>query len=148
MALMQMNGRDILQHRFELYQSMARTLLDTWNRESGRKTFSGEELSLVEDVLGRFAERLQSDDGLLTGSDIEMISNQAFVAFFKQPLHEIKNQSVAELIEALRRSSGLFAEVGDDLYCNVNCASLLGHKPSEMRSFSSNSFRVLRESIR
>jgi hypothetical protein len=117
MAFMQMNGRDVLQHRFELYQAVTHTLLDTWNRESGRKMFSEEELSLVEDLLGRFADRLQNDDILLSTYDIEIITRQAMADFYRLQVHEIKTYAVAQLIETLRRSSGLFAEVGDGLFC-------------------------------
>jgi hypothetical protein len=120
MAFMQMNGRDVLQYRFALYQAITRTLLDTWNRESGRKMFSGEELSLVEDLLGRFAERLQNDDSLLTTYDIESITRQVMANFYRLQVHEIKDHNIAQLIETLRRSSGLFAEVGDDLFCFAN----------------------------
>ena len=120
MAFMQMNGRDVLQHRFDLYQVVTRTLLDTWNRESGRKMFSEEELSLVEDVLGRFADRLQNDDGLLSTYDIEIITRQAIADFYQLQVHEIKAHKIGQLVETLRRSSGLFAEVGDGLYCFAN----------------------------
>jgi NACHT domain-containing protein len=120
MAFMQMNGRNVLQHRFDLYQAVTRTLLDTWNRESGRKMLSGEELSLVEDLLGRFADRLQNDDGLLTTYDIEIITRQAMADFYRLQVHEIKEYNIAQLVETLRRSSGLFAEVGDDLFCFAN----------------------------
>jgi hypothetical protein len=120
MAFMQMNGRDVLQHRFDLYQAVTRTLLDTWNRESGRKMFSGEELSLAKDVLGRFADRLQNEDGLLSTDDVEIITRQAMADFHRLQVHEIKEYNIAQLIETLRRSSGLFAEVGDDLFCFAN----------------------------
>ena len=122
MAFMQMNGQDVLHHRFDLYQAVTRTLLDTWNRESGRKMFSEEELSLVEDVLGRFADRLQNDDVLLSTSEIELITRQAMADFYQLQAHEIKTHTIAQLIETLRRSSGLFAEVGDSLYCFANQA--------------------------
>jgi hypothetical protein len=120
MAFMQMNGRDVFQRRFELYRAVTRTLLDTWNRESGRKMFSEEELLLVEDLLGRFAERLQKDDSLLITYDMEIITRQAMADFYRSQVHEIKDHSIAQLIETLRRSSGLFAEVGDDLFCFAN----------------------------
>ncbi len=120
MAFMQMNGRDVLQHRFDLYQAITRTLLDTWNRESGRKMFSEEELSLVEDLLGRFADRLQNDGGLLSTNEIEIITHQAMADFYQLQVHEIKDHNIARLIETLRRSSGLFAEVGDALFCFAN----------------------------
>ena len=117
MVFMQMNGQDVFQHRFDLYQAVTHTLLDTWNRESGRKMFSEEELSLVEDVLGRFADRLQNDDVLLSTSNVEIITRQAMADFYRVQVQEVKTHTVAQLLETLRRSSGLFAEVGDDLYC-------------------------------
>jgi hypothetical protein len=120
MAFMQMNGRDVLRHRFDLYQAVTRTLLDTWNRESGRKMFSEEELALVEDLLGRFAYRLQNDDVLLNTYDIEAITRQTKADFYRLQVPEIKTHTIAQLIETLRRSSGLFAEVGDGLFCFAN----------------------------
>jgi hypothetical protein len=120
MVFMQMNGRDILQHRFYLYQAVARTLLDTWNRESGRKMFSEDELSLVDDLLARFAYRLQNADVLLTTYDVDIITRQSIADFYRLQAQEIKTHTVAQLIETLRRSGGLFAEVGDGLFCFAN----------------------------
>ena len=37
-------------------------------------------------------------------------------------MHEIKKHSIDQLVETLSRSSGLFAEVGDGLYCFANQA--------------------------
>ncbi len=122
MSFMQLNGRDVLHHRFDLYQAVTRTLLDTWNRESGRKMFSEEELSLVEDLLGRFADRMQNDDVLLSTYDIDIITRQAMADFYRLQEHEIKTHTIAQLVETLRRSSGLFAEVGDGLFCFANQA--------------------------
>src|SRR5260370_19252924 len=76
MAFIRANDRNLLLHRFELYKLVTRTVLDTWNQESGRHAFSGAELSLVEDVLGRCGDRLQADDGVLSGYDVEMIVRQ------------------------------------------------------------------------
>lgn len=122
MAFIQANGRNLLLHRFELYKMLTRTLLDTWNQESGRHAFSGAELSLVEDVLGRCGDRLQADDGVLSGYDVESIARQAMAESYHVQAQEIEENDITQLILALRRSSGLFAEVGDDFYCFANQA--------------------------
>ena len=120
MAFIQANGRDLLRYRFDLYKLVTYTLLDTWNQESGRKMFPGEEIPLVEDLLGRFANRLQNDDGILSGYDVEMITRQTMAEFYHLQAHEVTENDIAQLVETLRRSSGLFAEVGDDLFCFAN----------------------------
>jgi hypothetical protein len=122
MVFMQINGQDVFQHRFDLYQVVTRTLLDTWNRESGRKMFSEEEISLVEDVLARFAYHLQNDDVLLSIFDTEIITRQAMADVYRLQLYEIKLHTIKQLVETLRRSSGLFAEVGEGLFCFPNQA--------------------------
>jgi hypothetical protein len=122
MAFIQANDKDLLRYRFDLYKLVTRTLLDTWNQGSGRKIFSAEEISLVEDALGRFADCLQRDEGLLSSYDVELIARQALAEFYHLQVHEVKDNDVAQLIEKLRRSSGVFAEVGDDLFCFANQA--------------------------
>jgi hypothetical protein len=82
--------------------------------------FSEEELSLVEDVLGRFAFHLQNDDILLSISDIEVITRQAIADFYRLQVYEIKMHTITQLVETPRRSSGLFAEVGNGLFCFAN----------------------------
>jgi hypothetical protein len=120
MAFMQLNNRDVLQHRFDLYQAITRTLLDTWNRESGRKMLTEEELSLVEDLLSRFANRLLNDAVLLRTHETVMITRQAMADFYRLQLPEIKAHHSLQLLETIRRSSGLFGEVGDNLLCFAN----------------------------
>jgi hypothetical protein len=88
-------------------------LLDTWNRESGRKAFSREEILLAEKVLSHFAYHLQVNNGILTANDVEMITLQAMTRFYQQQATEINRNVIEEFIETLRRSSGLFAEVGE-----------------------------------
>lgn len=82
--------------------------------------FSGEEISLVEDLLGRFADRLQNDHGFLSANEVEIITRQTMPEFYQLQVHEIRENNIAQLVETLRRSSGLFAEVGDDLFCFAN----------------------------
>ena len=139
-AFFQTRNRELLSHRFNLYQVVTRTLLDTWNRESGRKMFSEAQVQLVENLLGRFAEHLQNDDSMLGRYDVEMITRQTMAEFYRQQVHEIKENDVAQLVETLRRSSGLFAQVGDDLFYFANqtfqdyfAALHLIHMPREER---------------
>jgi hypothetical protein len=120
MAFFQANGRDLLQYRFDIYKLVTRTLLDSWNQESGRRMFSGEEIAFVEDLLSRFADRLQDDERLLGRYDVEMITQQTIAEFYHLQVHEIKEHHMTRLVEMLRRSSGLFAEAGDDLFCFAN----------------------------
>jgi hypothetical protein len=117
MAFMQANGSNILLQRFDLYQMVTRTLLDSWNRESGRTVFSRDEISLAEDVLSRFAYHLQESDGLLRAYDVAILTRQAMAEFYHRQAHEVKEDEIAFFIETLRRSSGLFVEVGDELFC-------------------------------
>lgn len=71
-------------------------------------------------VLSRFADRLQNDDSLLRKHEIEIITRRAMTDFYRLQDHEIKANNVAQLLETLRRSSGLFGEVGDGLFCFAN----------------------------
>src|SRR6266700_7594562 len=58
MMLLQASGRNLFQYRIELYQMVTHTLLDTWNRDSGRSMFSDEEIPVAEQLLSNFAFHL------------------------------------------------------------------------------------------
>ena len=117
MIFVQTNGRDILQNRFELYQMITKTLLDTWNRESGRKMFSGEEISLAENVLSSLAYSItQTSTGILTVEEVELVVRQVISVFYRQQTQEVNENTVTLFIETLCKSSGLFANVGEGLY--------------------------------
>ena len=117
MIFVQTNGRDILQNRFELYQMITKTLLDTWNRESGRKMFSGEEISLAENVLSSLAYSItQTSTRILTVEEVELVVRQVISVFYRQQAQEVNENTVTLFIETLCKSSGLFANVGEGLY--------------------------------
>jgi hypothetical protein len=120
MVLLQVSGRDLLQHRIELCQMLTCTLLDTWNRESGRKMFSGAEMPLAEQLLSSLAFRLYESSTPLTGFDVAMTTRQTLAAFQQREPAEIREEDVMQFIETLRRSSGLFAEGGEDLFYFAN----------------------------
>ncbi|GAC1635390.1 MAG: hypothetical protein NVS4B11_37610 [Ktedonobacteraceae bacterium] len=120
MAFLQANGKDLLLSRFDLYQMITRTLLDTWNRESGRKMFSEEEMLLVETLLCHLADRLQNSNELLTRYDIEITTRKTMSMFYAKQEQVFKENEITYVIETMRRSSGLFVEVGDNLFCFAN----------------------------
>jgi hypothetical protein len=116
MVLLHVSGRNLLHHRLELCQMLTRTLLDTWNRESGRRMFSGEEMPLAEQLLGTLAFCLHESGTPLSGFDVTMTTRQTLAAFQQRQPGEIKEHEIIQFIETLRRSSGLFVEGGEDLY--------------------------------
>jgi hypothetical protein len=122
MVLLQASGRNLLQHRIELYQMLTRTLLDTWNRESGRRMFSGEEMPLAEQLLGNLAFRLHESGTPISGFDVMMTTRQTLATFQQRQPVEIREHDIMQFIETLRRSSGLFVEGGEDLYYFANRA--------------------------
>ena len=99
-------------------------------------------------MLGRFADRLQNDDVLLSAYDIEIITRQAMADFYRLQVYEIKTHTIAQLIETLRRSSELFAEIGDGLFCFANQAFqnyfaalyLISKSPEERRELAAKRF--------
>jgi hypothetical protein len=116
MVLLHASGRDLLQHHIELCQMLTRTLLDTWNRESGRRMFSGEEMPLAEQLLGNLAFRLHESGVPLSRFDVMMTTRQTLATFQQRQPGEIREHDIMQFIETLRRSSGLFVEGGEDLY--------------------------------
>ena len=116
MVLLHASGRDLLQNHLELCQMLTRTLLDTWNRESGRRMFSGEEMPLAEQLLGNLAFRLHESGTPLSRFDVMMTTRQTLATFKQRQPGEIREHDIMQFIETLRRSSGLFVEGGEDLY--------------------------------
>jgi len=120
MVLLQASGRNLLVHPIELYQMVTRTLLDTWNWESGRKMFLSEEIPLAEQLLSNLAFRLHESGTMLTAYDVAMTTRQTLAAFHQRQPGEIRESETAQFIETLRRSSGLFIEGGEDLFYFAN----------------------------
>lgn len=120
MTFLQANGKDILLSRFDLYRMITQTLLDSWNRKSGRKMFSEEEMPLIETLLCHLANRLQNSNELLTRDDVETTTRKAMAMFYLKQEQVIKEYEISHIIETLRRSSGIFVEVGDNLFCFAN----------------------------
>jgi hypothetical protein len=116
MVLLHVSGRDLLQHHLELCQMLTRTLLDTWNRESGRRMFSVEEMTLAEQLLGNLAFRLHESGTPLSRFDVMLTTRQTMATFKQRQPGEIREHDIMQFIETLRRSSGLFVEGGEDLY--------------------------------
>jgi hypothetical protein len=116
MVILQASGRNLPQQRMELYQMITRTLLDTWNRESGRKMFTDEELPLAEQLLTNLAFQLQVSGGMLTAYDVAMTTRQTHATFYHRQLNEIGESDITQFMETLRRSSGLVVEGGEDLF--------------------------------
>jgi len=120
MVTLQASGRKLPLQRMELYQMITRTLLDTWNQESGRTMFTDEELPLAEQLLSNLAYQLQENDGMLTAYDVAMTTRQTLAAFYQRQLNEVRESDITQFIKTLRRSSGLIVEGGEDLFYFAN----------------------------
>ena len=120
MAVLQASGRDILRYRMELYEMVIRTHLDTWNRESGRKMFSERELPLAEQILSSLAYHLQVKNAPLTKDEVIVTTRQITADFSQLRPVDIFESDIVQFIETLRRSSGLLAEGGDNLFYFAN----------------------------
>ncbi len=120
MLLLRASGRKLPLQRMELYQIIARTLLDTWNRESRRKMFIGEELLLAEQLLSNLAYQLQGSEGMLTAEEVAMITRQTLATFYQLQLSEVSESESVQFIETLRKSSGLVVHGGEDLFYFIN----------------------------
>lgn len=120
MVLLRASGRKLPLQRMELYQMITRTLLDTWNRESRRKMFTGEELLLAEQLLSNLAYQLQGSDSMLTAYDVAIITRQTLATFYQLQLSEVSESDSIQFIETLRRSSGLVVHGGEDLFYFIN----------------------------
>ena len=144
MTLLHMSGWNLRTQRMELYQILVRTLLETWNQESGRAMVSDEEVPLAEHLLSMLAYRLQEQAVPLTTDEVLMTTRQAMTERQQWKPGELKEGEVSQFIETLRRSSGLFVEGGEDLYYFANRAfqdcyaahSLLHMAPSELKQFA------------
>lgn len=119
-VILQASGRKLPLQRMELYQMITRTLLDTWNRESERTMFTGEELPLAEQLLSNLAYQLQEGDGMLTADDVSMTTCQILAAFYQRQLSEVREIDIIQFIKTLRGSSGLLVEGGEDLFYFAN----------------------------
>jgi len=120
MVILRASGRELPLQRMELYQMITRTLLDTWNRESGRKTFTGDELLLAEQLLSNLAYHIQGSDGMLTAYDAAAVTRQTLATFYQVQPGEVSETEITQFIETLRRSSGLVVEGGEDLFYFIN----------------------------
>ncbi len=120
MAILQASGRTLPAHRLELCQMLTRTLLDTWNQESGRAMFSAGELPLAELLLSTFAYRLHTHAPALSASEVIAITRQTMAEYHGRQAQEITEDTILRFIETLRSSSGLFVEVGEQLFCFAN----------------------------
>ena len=120
MVLLQASGRNLLEHRLELYQMITRTLLDYWNRESGRKMFTSEEIPLAEQLLSNLAYSLYERGTMLTAYDVMMTTRMTLATFYQRQAGEIRESDITQFIETLRWSSGLFVEGGEDLFYFAN----------------------------
>jgi energy-coupling factor transporter ATP-binding protein EcfA2 len=120
MAIFQASGRSLSSHQLELYQMLTRTLLDTWNQESGRAMFSAGELPLAGLLLSNFAYRLHTYAPALSASEVIAITRQAMAEFYGKREQEITGDTILQCIDTLRSSSGLFVEVGEQIYYFAN----------------------------
>ncbi len=120
MELLQVSGRNLFQSRIELCQMITRTLLDNWNRESGRKMFPSEEIPLAEQLLSNLSYRLQESGAMLTTFDVQTTTRHTLATYYQRQPGEIKANDISQFIETLRLSSGLFVEGGEDLFYFAN----------------------------
>src|SRR5258708_33997571 len=107
MAILQASGRTLPAHRLELCQMLTRTLLDTWNQESGRAMFSAGELPLAELLLSTFAYRLHTHAPALSASEVIAITHQTMAENYGRQGQEITGDTILHFIETLPTSWGL-----------------------------------------
>jgi hypothetical protein len=100
----------------KLCQMITRTFLDYWNRESGRKMFSSDEVPLAEQLLGNLAYSIHGGGTLLTAYDVRTTTRHTLTTFYHRQPGEITQGEITQFIETLRRSSGLFVEGGEGLF--------------------------------
>ena len=115
MTLLHMSGWNLHSQRMELYQMVVRTLLDTWNQESGHTMFSGEEMPQVERLLSMLAYHQQEQAIPLTTDEVMMVAHQVMAEVQQRKPGEFKEREISQILKTLRRSSGLFVEGGEDL---------------------------------
>ena len=143
MAVLHTSGRIFPYQRMELYRMIVHTLLTTWNQESGRAMFSGEENPLAELLLSNIAYCLHNGPPVLSAYDLHLLTRETMVAFNLRQANEIKEGDIRLFIETLRRSSGLLVEIGENLFCLASLAFqdyfvaeyLLRKPPEELKQF-------------
>jgi len=116
LALVQKGSKEALPHRrIELYETVTRLLLRDWNRMSGRRIFSDEEIPLVEKILGELAYQMLSSDLLLTSKKVQSIIREAIARAKNRPVKRISDSSVSAFLRTLCLT-GLFGTTGVDLF--------------------------------
>jgi NACHT domain len=111
LALVQRSKGDLPQRRIALYQIVTRTLLTTWNKESGRNYI--EEISLAERILSDLAFQLHGTVLFLTEQAIKTVVSRAVR---EQTGSRAKAQDIQRFIDTIRSSSGLIIEIGQGLF--------------------------------
>jgi hypothetical protein len=111
LALVQRSKGNLPQRRIALYQIITRTLLATWNKESGRNYI--EEVSLAERILSDLAFQLHGTSLFLTEQSIKTIVSQAMQ---EQTGHPAESDDIYQFIDTIRSSSGLIVEIGQGLF--------------------------------
>lgn len=141
MTLMQLNGTNILYHRYDLYHAATRIFLEI-SRRKGDVLFNGE-ARLAERMLSNIAYQLQNNKPVLTEYDVIGIALQTIGDFSQRETSTLNDKEIKQLLETLRMS-GLFIECGKDLFCFAQhafqeyfVALYLMHKPlSELKEFA------------
>ncbi len=111
LALVQRSKGDLPQRRIALYQIVTRTLLTTWNKESGRNYI--EEISLTERILSDLAFQLHGTVLFLTEQAIKTVVSRAVR---EQTGSGAKARDIQRFIDTIRSSSSLIIEIGQDLF--------------------------------
>jgi hypothetical protein len=114
LALIQRSGKNLPQHRIELYQDLTRSLLSNRNQRSERPAFSKAEILLAEQVLGALAFHLHSGNPILTEEEVTEITHQAMASSRSRSPDQISESAIQQFLEKLR-SSGLFVKCGENL---------------------------------
>jgi hypothetical protein len=116
LALVQRSNKQLPQRRIELYDIVTRTLLDTWNKESGRMFFTGDDISLAEHLLCELAYRLHTSDPLLSRAEVEEITRKVIAEKQERDHAKIPERDITDFLDTIRSSSGLFVESGLNLF--------------------------------
>src|SRR6266571_4179239 len=145
MALIQHIGHQLPHRRIELYQTVTRTLLDAWNRESRRTPI--ESVPLAERLLSNLAHRLHETDIALTQEDVLEIARQTMIEAHQT---DVRDATILRFIETLRRTSGLFVESGQGLFTFMHrtfqeyyvARYLLRKAPDELQQFARDHYSI------
>lgn len=113
LALIQRGGRTLPHRRIELYQTVTETMLNNWNKDTGRRFFSEAELPLAKQLLMHFAYQLHSKEFLLTETRVKALARPLMRAFYEA---EPTESAIEQCIKTLRSSSSLFIEIGQGLF--------------------------------